>query len=256
MLTLFKKYFTYLIAGEAVILALAAALIHDHVSWGWVVAAVLFPSLILLAALEMKAGITHQRLLGILYILQRPEDFIKAYEPVAMQEKVRSNVKFTALAYLSNAYAAMGSFKKALSILDGMPPLPESRRLDGDILLAGNRCSIYLGLGDLENAAAQYGRLTALAAEGGGRKSGGTAELLRIRLAAAKGEAAASDADYVREELKKNASALHKTELRYILGLIYTQLGEKDFAAAYLNEAAAAGSQLWAGVQAKLLLKK
>lgn len=259
MLTVYKKYLTYLMAGELVILALGAGLIHDGMGWPLAAAAVIILSFVLLVFLEIRAAMLHQRLLGILYLLQRPKDFIEVFKPLSMQKKMRLNARFTVTAYLSNAYAAMGDFKTALEVLDLAPALRGRRGKEAEALLSGNRCSIYLYMGQLQQAEKELERLSSLSSSDSRRgiraQQADTLEILRVRLNTAHGGAVQKDADLIRGRLSGKGSALYKTQLRYLLGQIYIQLGEYDFAAHYLNEAAKAGNQIWVSGQAAELLK-
>lgn len=255
MLTVYKKYLGYLFAGETVILALAAALIHDGIGWPAIVAVAVVLSLILLVVLELRAAMLHQRLLSILYHQQQPKDFIQVFFPLSQQRRVRPNAMLTVMAYLSNAYAAQGDFNKALEILDAAPTLRGRRGDEARALLAGNRCSIYLYMGDVARGEKELAELSALVSSGKAARQQETLELLRTQLATLQGKATQKDADLVRNKISGKGSSLHNTQLSYQLGLIYSQLGEKAFARHYLEEAAKAGKEIWVSRQAAQRLK-
>lgn len=254
MLSLFKKYASIFASGECVIFAICAAFIKD----GAKNVTVLFVALILSALLflycQLKAVSLFQRLLGLLYHWQQPSRFVEAFSPLLGAKRVRNNLLFTVNAYLSNGYAAMGDFEKALSLLDSAPNLPPSRRMAGEVMLCINRCSALLYMAELERAKGQYEKLCGILDDNKEsralREYSKSAELLRLRLRLADGEATKDDADTVREALKEQASAFHKTELNYLLGMIYKQLEECDFARYYLSDAAQNGGETWLAKEA------
>lgn len=255
MLTVYKKYLTYFIVGELVVLAVGAALIHDGTGWPVAAAAVVLMSIALLVFFEIRAAMLHQRLLGILYLRQQPKEFIEIFKPLLQQKNMRPNARFTILAYLSNAYAAMGDFKTALELLDTEPALRGRRNEEARALLAGNRCSIYLYMGDVARGEKELTELSALSSSGKAAQQQEILELLRSQLAALQGKATQKDADVVRNRLSGKGSPLHKTQLSYQLGLIYFQLGEKAFTRHYLEEAAKASQEIWVSRQASEWLK-
>lgn len=259
MLSVFKKYQGWLIICECIIAVFATALIADGVGWHIIIAFVLSLSLIAFVVMDFIAGLMHQRLLGILYVWQKPKEFIVAYEPLTQQKDVRKNVLFSMCAYLSNAHAALGEFDTALLLLDNMPKLSRRRQLAGQALVSGNKCNFYLEKGDLENAQEEYNKLIALKDNATGnlhKELESTAELLDIKLTLAKGACGELDAYRARELYKKSTSALHKTQLRFLLGQIYLQLGRSDLALEYLKEVVKAEENLWVVKQANILLSK
>lgn len=259
MFTLYKKYLTYWGAGECVLFALAAAVFHDGRSPWLSLGLFAGTSLALFLGLEYMAALTHQKLLGVLYYQQRPADFVQLLERLCGQSRIRANVLFSARAYLSTGYCALGVFDKALDILKEMPPLPRRRQAEEKLLLASNRCSIYLYMGDIPHAREQYALLQDLVSQLSGRiwqKYAPSVRLLEVRLAAGERRCASQDADYILGRLHARQSAYFTTELNFLLGQVYLQLGRLDFARNYLEQAAQSNPGLYVSRQAGAALSR
>ena len=97
MLTIFKKYQGYLIAVASVSCAAGAALFHDGAPWYSAAGFVLAVCLVALVILNTKANLLHRQVLSILYHLCLPGDFVRIYEPLTQQKRVRKNALFTTL---------------------------------------------------------------------------------------------------------------------------------------------------------------
>lgn len=258
MISIFKTYLGWLVAGECVFFAIASAMTYDGMALWLAVLVFAGLSLTLYLVLEFISALAHQRLLGVFYTWQRPRDFIRLYEPLCQQKQLRKNVKFTMLAYLSNAYCAAGDFKKALAILEDMPSLSRSRQPEVRTILAGNRCSIHLYQGNGDAAREQYLNMLEGMTSLSGKKllqNQASAQLLAHRLDLARGEVTEETADYIRGRLHGRQSAYYMTELNYSLGLVYLALGNEAFAREYLEQAAKEEDYLYISRQAKKKLK-
>lgn len=232
----------------------SAALIHDG---RYAAAAVLFAllSAAVFFCVSFQAAAMHRRLLGILYTFMRPDDFISVYAQLPEKKHIRANIRFSMMAYLSNGYAAGGRFEQALAVLDKMPPLPPHRQEEGEAILAGNRCDIFLAMGNLTSAQAQYDKLMACVARGIGTQNE-IAQLLNIKLRLAHDNVKDQDADYVRQLIKKDSSAFYKANMKLLVGQIYVALGELDFARSYLTEVAQGDKQMWIVGHAAAILEQ
>ncbi len=256
MLSVFKKYQGWLIMCECGIAVLAMALIYDGVEWPVSLALFFGLSLLAFIVLETMAGIMHRRILCILYLEQRPKEFIAAYRPLTELRGVRKNILFSMRAYLSNAYAAMGDFNTALAVLEEMPELTRNN-LSARALISGNRCSFLLDMGDVDKAEMEYEIFfqTKGSSSGNLRKElESTAQLLGIKFALARGSCGKTEEDTARELYKKSTSALHKTHMQLLLGQIYLQTGRPDIAKEYLKGAVKGGNALWAVKRAAAIL--
>lgn len=258
MLGVFKKYQGWFIMCECGIAVLIMALVYD--GSGWPAALLLFVGLSAVAFVIMEscAGVMHRKILCILYVEQKPGEFIAAYRPLTELKGVRRNIMFSMKAYLSTAYAAQGDFDSALSVLEKMPLLGGKRQLSGDALISGNRCSFYLDAGDTQKAEKEYALFRRGMEHASGRlrrELEATDEVLRLKLALARGNCDKAEEDDARERLKKCGSPLLRTQMNLLIGQIYLQTGRLDFAREYLKSAAAASKTLWAAKKAASLLK-
>ena len=255
MLTIFKKYQGYLIAVASVSCAAGAALFHDGAPWYSAAGFVLAVCLVALVILNTKANLLHRQVLSILYHLCLPGDFVRIYEPLTQQKRVRKNALFTTLTYLSNGYAAMGNFVEALAVLDRVPVM--RRNKEAPVLLAGNRCSCYLYLGQMEQARLQLELLKKTMLSLKGKKLQQyveISELLRIRLELARGTVTQEDAEYLKHKLRRQNSPYHSAELNYLLGLAYQQLWQDHLAKDSWQNAITPEGKLWFQEQAKACL--
>lgn len=258
MLGVFKKYQSWLIICECVFAVFATALIADGKSIVLALAVFSALSLIAFAVLQVLAGLMHQRLLSILYILKKPGNFIAAYTPLTEQRHVRKNVLFTMKAYLANAYAAKGSFKKALDISSDMPKLSGKRQRAAIALISANRTNYYIDAQELDKALEEHERflINKYCARGSLRRElDVSGELLELKLAIAQGKVDKDIESRARVHYLKGGSALHMAQLNLMLGQMYLKLGSENTARDYLKDAAKAGSELWCAKEAARLLK-
>lgn len=246
MINLFPRCRAYFTAGLSIALVIAAAVHSAGLNWG-VSLAVFFALVFLVYLADSVYAVTlHQKVLAYLYQLQKPRDFIDGYSLLLKAGPIRANVRFSMLANLSNAYAAAGNYNKALALLEDMPPLKGPAKKKAPGLLAGNRCDIYCAMGDAVRAREEYEKVP----EGDSGRW-----LLRIKLALLEGQASGQDADDVREALKAPASPFYQTNLNFLLGSLYAQLGQPEFARAYLKKAASCPAQMAVSGKAEALLK-
>lgn len=258
MLSVFKKYQGWFIMCECGLAVLVMAFVYDGAKWPAALSIFAGLSAVAFIAMESAAGIMHRKILCILYIEQKPGEFIAAYKPLTELTGVRRNIMFSMKAYLSTGYAAQGDFESALSVLEKMPQLPGKRQLSGEALISGNRCSFYLDAGDLQKAEREYETFTRGREHAGGRlrkELEAADELLRLKLALARGKCGRAEEDGARELLKKSSSPLLRTQLQLLTGQIYLQTGRADFAKEYFKIAAAGGKTVWAAKKAASLLK-
>lgn len=258
MLTLFKKFLGYLIAGSGVLFAFCAAMLSDGANRAAVPIVALVVFLAMLFLFSMQAALMHRRVLELLYFYCNPFAFTEAYAPLTRQKWVRKNTRFTALAYLSNGYAAMGEFQMALDTLDELPAMAGTRSKEAVTLTDGNRCSIYLHMGDEDRAERELQSLEKDISRLHGRKQLQylqNMELLNIRLRLLRGEATQEDVEYLKNRLRRPTSPLFCAEVNYYVGKILLALGDTRTALEYLRDAAAGEGTLWVQTQARQLLK-
>ena len=258
MIFLFSQSRAVLIALEALTALFMMTRIYDGASALSVLLVFVIGSMLSVFGANLYAGILHHRCLLELYALQRPEDFIRIYEPLLSRRWVPANVRFTLTAYLSNAYAAKGDFSRARSLLDSVPPVKKRRALDSALILSGNRASIALAEGAAGEAKSQLERMAELIAGGklpAKQRAAQTAihAMQSAELHILTGNGHAADCDTLRAESKKPGSALRKTELNYFIGRAYMQLGQPSFAKEYLCAAAESKTVVWGRLAASAL---
>ena len=204
------------------------------------------------------AGILHHRYLLVLYALQRPEEFVRAYEPLLACKWIPKNVRCTLTAYLSNGYAAKGDFSRARELLESGPVVSKRQAHASALILCGNRASIALAEGAQAEARAQLERMEQLLSSSPfpAKKLAAQQTIFRTQTAQLhilSGDAHVCDCDALREESKKPGSALRKTELNYFIGRAYAQLEQMDFAKEYLSAAAESRDVVWGRLAAAAL---
>ncbi|NCB05094.1 MAG: hypothetical protein EOM69_06180 [Clostridia bacterium] len=259
MVFLFPNFRNDAMAGEGMLVSLSVITYFWKGAWQAPVLMFLFGTVVLMTVLSMRATAEHQRILMELYGAQNPRAFVKDYAPLLKRRLAPANVRFTLHAYLSNGYAALGEFDKAMAILDSAPALRGRRKQAAVALLAGNRCNIELARGNLEAACKQWTLLkAALDSKGVMPKeyaalSGSLAFLLR-QLKLLEGSVTQEDAEAFEKQLAGTKSPLQRTELSLLLGRTWLALKQTDKAKPPLSQAAAANRELWAARQADKLL--
>ena len=258
MIFLFSQSRAVLIALEALTLMFVMTRVYDGASALGALLVFVIGSIIAAAASAIYAGLLHHRFLLVLYSMQRPDDFIKYYEPLLLSKWIPSNVRFTLTAYLSNGYAAKGDFSRARKLLDDAPKISKRQQLSCDLILCANRASIALAEGAAEEAAAQLDRMEQLISSGNlnAKKRAAQETILktqRAQLCILRGKCTMADCDILRDESRKPGSALRKTELNCFMGRAYAQLGQNPFAKEYLSAAAQSKETCWGKLAANAL---
>lgn len=260
MYRLFPKAKAYLIAGCGVTFLFVGTLVHDRAAWHVVAMVAVCGAAASWLFAELYATAQHHKLLLILYGLLNPCEFIARYEPFLETQGIRSRVRLTLLAYLSNGYAALGDFARAEQLLDDASTLSCEARGDGNALLAGNRCAIQLSRGDASSA---RNHLDDLKREIAGMPSGKkrrafeeTGNMLSACAAIAERRCTHNDIVFLERRLKRNTSRLYGLELKLWLARAHLALGESAQAAAHLEPVSVAGGNLRIGQEALKLMKE
>ena len=258
MIFLFSQSRAVLIALEALTALFMMTRAYDGASALSVLLVFVIGSILSVLGANLYAGLLHHRCLLVLYALQRPEDFIRIYEPLLTSKWIPKNVRFTLTAYLSNGYAAKGDFSRARELLESMPVVDKRQAAACALILCGNRASIALAEGAQAEARAQLVRMEQLllsspfpAKKLAAQQTIFSTQTAQLHILT--GESHVSDCDTLREESKKPSSALRKTELNYFIGRAYMQLGHPSFAKEYLSAAAASEAVIWGRLAASAL---
>lgn len=242
---LFPKCRSIFIIGCCVGFMLAAVGISSGIAW--YLAALLFiaAALISLFVGNLQAVRMHQSILSWLYIQCRPKEFVDGYKMLLKAgDRLRPNVRCSMLAHLSNAYCAAGDYKRALATLDEMPINGDKK---AELLQLGNRCEIFWAMEDADKMSAELGLLKSK--QGDNRDAVST--LLEVKLAALRGEVSDAQLELARDTLRTANNELFRLNLKYLLGLIYLQHGNRDFAAQYLQEVSSSGKPITVTQKAK-----
>ena len=259
MIFLFSQSKAVLIALEALTFLFMMTRIYDGASALGVLLVLIIGSAIAVLGASFYAGILHHRLLLALYTLQRPEDFIRVYEPLLAAKWIPANVRFTLTAYLSNGYAAKGDFPRARALLDNAPQAGKRQAFNRELILCANRASIALAEGAAGEAQTQLLHMEELilSPKINAKNRDAQRTILdgqKAQLRILRGECHIADCDILREQSKKPGSALRKTELNYFIGQAYMQLNQHSFAREYLA-AAAQSTDVYLGKLAASALK-
>lgn len=241
MILLFSACKAWMLGSEALVFLFCMTRLYDGASILSVLLLLLLGSVLCFFAVSLYATTQHHRLLLVLYSLQRPDDFIRLYEPLLSRKFLPANLRFTLTAYLSNGYAAKGDFVKARALLKEAPLLGKRQQKNRALILCENAGSIALSEGSVQLAQEQLAQLPELIKALPAKKRAQHEAILKTmtaQLHVIKQEATMEDCDLLREESKKAVSALRKTELCYAVGMAYAQLGEYRFAREYLAQAA------------------
>lgn len=261
MISLFSSARSALLACESVVFLFVMARRYDGAAVHSVLLLALLGSALSFLGVSLYATALHHRLLLLLYSLLRPDDFIRAYEPLLEKKRVPANIRFTLTAYLSHGYTAKGDFEHARALLACAPRVGKRRMPDCELVLLGNLASIALCEGNAEEAGAHLARLAALARSGKLRKKKRAEQeailvLLSAELNILEGKALQDACDRLRGESKQGGSALRQTELAFYIGRAYAALGETSLARTYLTQAAKAADTIRYGELAAKALRE
>ena len=254
MLSLFPKYKAYFALCFAAVFMLSAALFSDGLLNGKILTVLLLFLILCFAGVEIFATVQHQRLLYFLYHDLRPVDFLTLYKPLLQKKGIRANVQFSMSLYLCKAYTVLGEFEEGLAVLNSAPTLSKSKELTAKALLSAARCDLYLFSENLQAASEEYAFLKTTAKQLEKSKKALSdigLERLRIHLAILKGACTLDDADILRDLLRRKGSLLYHLELRYLLGRIYSIVGNLEFSRSYFQEVSDKGQALYIAAQAK-----
>lgn len=245
MIRLFPKCKGILTVGLALMFMVSAALYKEVLPWYWALTVFAVGSALVFFVVSLMALKMHNRLLYVFYGAMKPKDFTSFYAELTDRAGLRSNVRFTMKNYLCNAYIASGEFKKALNVLQSLPVIEGRNAQKAKDIIASNRCSVYLDMGELGKAASELSKI-----ESSDR------ELLDIRLRLLQGGGTKDDADTVRELMKKSSTPYQRLALRYVYAQLCEATGELSFAKTYYDEISKADAQLFISGEAKRKLKR
>lgn len=243
MALLFPKYRSFLYLGAGLGFLIFSAMIHDGHKWYFALAALLAAVIIAWFAVSAMSVSAHRRFLAVFYNAMRPKDFITVYTPLVNSGKVRKNIKFTMQCYLSNAYAASGSYKKALEILDSLPDVRPRKRRNADAIISGNRCDIFCAMEDYPAAKAEYEKLKELVSAGE-KGQQNVLDILMVKMAILEGTASQKEIDSIKAALGTSSTPYFRYSMRYLLARIHEMTGETGFARTYYEEISKGSSQL------------
>ena len=243
MISAFPATKAYFIAGLSLSFLISAGMIHDGRSLSAALLGFLLGILFSWFISSLIALANHRKLLNILYRTMKPKDFIAVYSPVVKNKKIRKNIHFSMMCFLSNAYSAAGEYDTALDILDSIQVLDNRKRQQSEAILTGNRCDIYCATKNIILAKKEYSDLIAMvSAAETSQKS--ILDLLKVKIHLLEENVSEEDCETVRSTLNGNLTPLFQLQLRYLLAQLYEQQGEYEFAQTYYEETARGNDQL------------
>ena len=127
MISAFPTTKVYFITGLSLSFLISTGMIHDGRSLPAAVLGFLLGVFASWFISSLIAFTKHRKLLNIFYREMKPKDFIEIYSPVAKNDKLRKNIHFSMMCFLSNAYSAAGEYDAAMEVLNSIQVL-DSRK--------------------------------------------------------------------------------------------------------------------------------
>ena len=254
MISAFPTTKAYFITGLSLSFLISAGMIHDGRRLPAVFFGFLLGVFISWFIASLIALTKHRKLLNILYREMKPKDFIAIYSPVAKNDKLRKNIHFSMMCFLSNAYSAAGEYNTAMEVLNSIQVL-DNRKQQSKAILTGNRCDIYCGMENIVLAKKEYSDLKTMVNIGETSQKS-ILDLLKVKINLLEENGSEEDCETVRAALKGNLTPLFQLQLRYLLAQLYEQQGEYEFAQTYYEETASGNEQLAIVRKAKIHLNK
>lgn len=255
MISAFPTTKAYFIAGLSLSFLISAGMIHDGRSLPAAFLGFLFGVFISWFISSLLALTNHRKLLNILYREMKPKDFIAVYYPVAKNDKLRKNIHFSMMCFLSNAYSAAGEYDTAMEVLNSIQVLDSRKQQQSKAILTGNRCDIYCAMENIVLAKKEYSDLKTMV-NAGETSQKSILDLLKVKINLLEENVSEEDCEIVRSTLKGNLTPLFQLQLRYLLAQLYEQQGEYEFAQTYYEETANGNEQLAIVRKAKIHLNK
>ncbi len=255
MISAFPTTKVYFITGLSLSFLISTGMIHDGRSLPAAVLGFLLGVFASWFISSLIAFTKHRKLLNIFYREMKPKDFIEIYSPVAKNDKLRKNIHFSMMCFLSNAYSAAGEYDAAMEVLNSIQVLDSRKQQQSKAILTGNRCDIYCGMENIVLAKKEYSDLKTMVNIGETSQKS-ILDLLKVKINLLEENGSEEDCETVRAALKGNLTPLFQLQLRYLLAQLYEQQGEYEFAQTYYEETASGNEQLAIVRKAKIHLNK
>lgn len=223
----------------------------------------LVPGAVILGASRLRAMVAaqeaHLRLLALFYNDLEARRFIQRYDPVCRQ-KMSAECRRAMQAHLANAYAYAGDTDKALALIADLPMPQGRRKVDAQLLIAGNTCIYRLLAGDVDGARTAHAQMAQLLEQARKERHKISPNYERtyrnnqVSFDLADGRPA--DVALVREELTARSNTLHKAVCRLQLARIYAAAGKRTEALGVLKEVTGLKGDVIVLKQARALQKQ